>query len=118
MNERIKKVYEITVDISKLLEQDISSKNREEVIEDLNEKITERGKWMELLKPPYTKEEQTLGEEIYRLNISIEEEMQKLFSDLKQEMQHVQKQKKSQASYTNPYKSVQVSDGTYLDSKN
>ena len=48
----------------------------------------------------------------------IEKEMEKLFSDLKQEMKHVQKQKKSQASYTNPYKSVQVSDGTYLDSKN
>lgn len=118
MREELTKVHEVTIKIKELLNQRISSKNREAVIMELNERIAERGTWMEKLNPPYTDEEQTLGEQIYSMNIGIEREMEELFSALKLEMKAVQKQKKSQQSYANPYKAVQVSDGTYLDSKN
>ena len=73
---------------------------------------------MDQLNPPYTDEEKVLGEKIYSLNIGIESKMQQLFSDLKVEMKQVQKQKKTKESYTNPYKNVHTSDGTFMDSKN
>lgn len=118
MMKTLEKVYEITVELKELLDQDITSKNREETITRLNELIEARGKWMEQLKPPYGDEEKVLGEKIYTLNSIIQAKMQQLFTDLKLEMRQVQKQKKTKEFYTNPYKNVHVSDGTFLDSKN
>ena len=111
-------VYDVTVKLKELLEQAIPAKDREEVITELNALIAERGKWMDQLKPPYTDEEKELGEKIYSLNMGIESKMQQLFSDLKVEMKQVQKQKKTKESYTNPYRNVHTSDGTFMDSKN
>lgn len=118
MMNKLKSVYEITVELKELLDPVITAKNREEVITRLNELIAARGEWVEQISPPYSDEEKALGEEIYSLNTKIEAKMQLIFSDLKQEMRQAQQQKKSQESYTNPYKQVQVSDGTYMDSKN
>lgn len=118
MMDRLEKIYEITVKLKQLLEQEITSKNREAIIQQLNDLIAARGKWMEKIEAPYTNEEKALGEKIYALNIGIEREMQQLFSDLKLEMRQVQRQKKSKESYSNPYKHVQVADGTFLDRKN
>lgn len=118
MMSQLQKVYEITVELKELLDQDITSKNREQAIDRLNELIEARGKWMEQIQPPYSDEEKLLGEKIYSLNTTIQDKMQQLFKDLKLEMRQVQKQKKSKESYTNPYKSVHVSDGTFMDSRN
>ncbi len=117
MMEKLEKVYQLTVELEKLLADPISAKEREEVIQKLNDLIEERGKWMEEISPPYTEEERRLGEKIYKMNIGIEEKMQQLFSEIKMEMAQMKKQKKSQQSYTNPYKDLSVSDGTFLDRK-
>lgn len=116
--EVLKKVYELTRELTTLLEQPVTSKNRDEVIEQLNELIEERGKWMKQLSPPYSDEEMQLGNEIAKLNPQIQSKMQILFTDLKKEMKQMQQQKKSQQFYTNPYKNVSTSDGTFLDRKN
>ena len=118
MMSSLLKVYDVTIKLRELLEQDIPTKDREEVINQLNELIAERGKWMDKLIPPYTAEEKELGEKIYSLNMEIQSKMQQLFTDLKVEMKQVQKQKKTKESYTNPYKNVHTSDGTFMDSKN
>lgn len=118
MMNYLEKVYEITFELKELLDQDITPKNREEIINKLNQLIEARGKWMDQLQPPYTEAEKELGEKIYSLNIGIQNKMQQLFTDLKLEMRQVRKQKKTNESYTNPYKNVHVSDGTFMDSKN
>jgi len=118
MMTNLLKVYDVTIKLHELLKKATPSKDREEVINELNALIAERGKWMDQLNPPYTDEEKELGEKIYSLNIGIESKMQQLFSDLKVEMKQVQKQKKTKESYTNPYKNVHTSDGTFMDSKN
>ena len=116
--EALEKVYELTRELTILLEQPVTSKTRDNVIQQLNELIEERGKWMEQLSPPYSEEEMKLGNKIAKLNPKIQIKMEKLFTDLKIEMKQVQQQKKSQQSYTNPYKNVSTSDGTFLDRKN
>lgn len=118
MMDYLEKVYVITIELKELLDQNITPKNREEVINQLNQLIEARGKWMDQLQPPYTEAEKELGEEIYNLNTGIQNKMQQLFTDLKLEMRQVQKQKKTNESYTNPYRNVHVSDGTFMDSKN
>ncbi len=118
MMDCLEKVFEITIELKELLERHITSQNREEIINKLNQLIEARGKWMEQLQPPYTAAEKELGEKIYSLNIEIQNKMQQLFTDLKLEMRQVQKQKKTNQSYTNPYRNVHVSDGTFMDSKN
>lgn len=118
MMANLNKVYEITLELKQLLvDKPVSSKERETVIEKLNELIEDRGKWMEQLSPPYTEEEKQLGEQIYQMNIGVQENMERIFADLKLEMKQVQKQKKTQQSYSNPYKHVSFSDGTFLDRK-
>ncbi|MBN6206869.1 hypothetical protein JYK21_10395 [Ralstonia pickettii] len=118
MMDYLEKVYEITIELKELLDQNITTKNREEVINKLNQLIETRGKWMDQLQPPYTEAEKELGEKIYALNTGIQNKMQQLFTDLKLEMRQVQKQKKTNVSYTNPYRNVHISDGTFMDSKN
>lgn len=116
--EVLEKVYELTKELTTLLEQPVTSKNRDDVMQQLNELIEERGKWMEQLSPPYSDEEMKLGNEIAKLNPKIQMKMQNLFTDLKTEMKQMQQQKKSQQFYTNPYKNVSTLDGTFLDRKN
>ncbi|MCM3740220.1 flagellar protein FliT [Oceanobacillus luteolus] len=117
MIDDLKKVHELTLQLQKLLEDPISSGEREVVIEQLNELIEERGKYMEHISPPYTDEEKHLGERIFRMNVDIQAKMQHIFSDLKLEMKRMKKQKKTQQSYINPYKNVSSSDGSFLDKK-
>jgi flagellar protein FliT len=115
--DALQEVYKITLEMKDLLEPPITSQTRESIIEELNRMIEERGRWMEQISPPYTEEEREFGERIYKLNIGIEEKMHQLFGELKIEMKQIQKQKKSQQTYSNPYKQVAVSDGTFLDKK-
>ncbi|WP_067727100.1 flagellar protein FliT [Oceanobacillus damuensis] len=114
---RAEPIYEITMKIRELLNQPITPQSRESVIEQLNGLVSDRGKLMDSLTPPYTEDEKRIGSKLVQFNDEIQNRMQILFADLKMEMKQVKKQKKSNQSYTNPYKSVQVMDGMFMDSK-
>lgn len=115
--DRIQQVYEVTNKIKTLLDQNITAKSRESVIEELNDLIEKRGNYMEKLTPPYTEEEKEIGKELVMMNNHIQKKMHLLFAELKLEMKQVKKQKKSNQSYTNPYKNVHTMDGMFMDSK-
>jgi len=114
---RVEKIYELTLQLDELLSQEITSKNRESIIEQLNDGLKKRGKYMEQLTPPYTDEEKGLGSKLIPLNEKIEKQMQEIFQGLKKEMKQLNKQKKSNQSYVNPYQHVQTMDGMFLDKK-
>lgn len=114
---RLKPVMDVTKSMQQLLEQEITNKNRETVIEELQQKIEERGLLLQKLTEPYTEEEETLGTEIVKLNQQIETKMNTLFHHLKMEMKQMKKKKKSNNSYINPYQHVQSSDGIFMDNK-
>lgn len=116
--ERVQKIYEKTEQLHQLLKQEITSQNRESLIVEVTKLIDERGQYMEGLTPPYTEEEQQIGQALIPMNREIEQRMNKLFNHLKSEMKQVQRQKKSNAQYKNPYKSVDTADGMFMDSKN
>ncbi|MFD1038876.1 flagellar protein FliT [Virgibacillus byunsanensis] len=114
---RLSRLYNITVQLDKILNQTISSKNREEIITTVNQLIEQRGDYLNQVTPPLTADEKIIGKEVVVLNEKIEEQMNDLFDSLKQEMKQMKKQKKSNQSYINPYKSVQAMDGMFLDNK-
>jgi flagellar protein FliT len=114
---RVQTVYELTVNLQEWLNQEISEKNRAEIIEKINALVEKREEYIDALKPPYTMEEKELGKKIIPLNTEIQTKMQQLFDDLKLEMKNIRKQKKSNQSYVNPYASVQNTDGMFMDSK-
>lgn len=114
---RLKVLHEVTLQLKEVLDQDITTKNREQTIEQVNQLVEERGKYMDELIPPYTEAEKQLGHDLIFLNGEIEKKMHVLFDDLKTEMKQVKKRKKSNRTYTNPYENVKTMDGMYMDSK-
>ena len=116
--KRVQEIYEKTEQLQQLLNQEITSQNREQVIGDVTKLIEERGQCMEGLTPPYTDEEQQIGQALIPMNREVEQKMNELFNHLKSEMKQVQRQKKSNAQYKNPYQSVDTADGMFMDSKN
>ncbi|WP_106496672.1 flagellar protein FliT [Lentibacillus sp. Marseille-P4043] len=114
---RLKPLFQVTLELEEILSRDISAKNREAIIVDVNRLIEKRGDLLQELTPPFTDEENQIGEKLVTMNNTIQENMTSLFADLKQEMKQVKKQKRSNKTYTNPYKNVQTIDGMFMDKK-
>ncbi|WP_036575102.1 flagellar protein FliT [Oceanobacillus picturae] len=115
---RLKPVYDATIRLEKVLSQETTAKNREEIIEQVNQLVELRGEQMENIVAPFSVEEKKLGQIVVEKNRTIEGKMENLFRDLKLEMKQVKKQKKSNRTYTNPYEKVRARDGRFMDSRN
>jgi flagellar protein FliT len=114
---RVQKIYDITLQLEKLLNQDISPQNRDQLIVRVNQLIAARGKHMETLPVSYTEREKTLGRNIILRNNRIEQKMKVLFAALKNEMKLIKKRKQTNRNYINPYEHIETIDGMFLDSK-
>ena len=114
---RVRPVFEITEKIEKILKDEITSNNRQSVIEEINSLLIEREKYMENISEPYTNEELELGKKLLPINQHIQQEMNLLFTELKVEMKQMKKQKNSNRKYTNPYENVQTVDGMFMDKR-
>ena len=114
---RLDKLYDMTVNLKAVLDQDITPENRDEIIIKVHELLDQRASEIRKRITPYTKEEKQLGHKIVLLNDVIETQMDKHFEDLRQEMKQTKKQKKLNRSYINPYGKITSTDGMYVDSK-
>ncbi len=110
-------IYDVTNKIENILNQTITTKNRESIITVVTKLIEERGRMMKKLTPPFSEQEKLLGKKVVELNVQIENKMETLFESLKQDIRKVNKQKESNRSYINPYGNIKSTDGMYLDSK-
>lgn len=116
MNQ-LNELYQTTIELKAVLEREITSEKRKEIIEEINKLVEQRRAEMSEITAPYTEYEKQLGQDIVLLNTTIEKEMNQLFEDLKQEMRQVKKQKDTNRSYINPYGKMTSTDGVYVDSK-
>ncbi|HLR52080.1 MAG TPA: flagellar protein FliT [Candidatus Avamphibacillus sp.] len=114
---RLEKLYKVTKQMEKVVNQEITAENREQVIQTINQLVEQRGMYMKDIIPPYTEAEKAMGEKLIILNKQIQEQLDLLFENLKKEMRQVKKQKKSNQSYINPYQKVQTMDGMFMDQK-
>lgn len=114
---RLEKLYQLTKQLMEVFDQEITSKNRDVIIKEIDQLIEQRGRYLKEVTPPYSKIETITGKEIVHMNKKIEKEMNVLFNGLKKEMQQIKKQKRSNQSYVDPYKNLQTIDGMFMDSK-
>ncbi|WP_404454287.1 flagellar protein FliT [Virgibacillus necropolis] len=114
---RLKALFEITKELEGVLNQPITSTNREAIIEQINLLIEKRGSLMDDVIPPFSEEEKMIGKKLVIMNEAIQSKMVEVLNVLKVEMKQLKKQKKSNHNYINPYKDVRTMDGMFMDSK-
>lgn len=114
---KLETLYNVTKELEDVVNQSITSKNRESVIEQMNLLIEKRGILMENVKPPFTEEEKLMGKKLVTMNETVQSKMGEVLHLLKIEMKQLKKQKKSNQNYVNPYKDVRTLDGMFMDSK-
>jgi len=112
----LEQVYEITLQILRLLEEN-NNRNRNEIIERIDELIGDREHLIKKIHPPYTEKEYQLGQKIVALNEQIKTKMEYLFEDVKSDLKRLNQQKELNRSYINPYGPIKTTDGMYLDRK-
>lgn len=117
VRKELKDFFLITEKLYNLLQEEITVKNRAEIIEKIDLHLEEREQIINKIVPPYTEEEKAKGKEIIKKNKVIDKRINEIFQQLKKEMQQTKQRKRSNESYENPYKSVQVMDGMFLDQK-
>lgn len=114
---RMEALYDVTVELNRLLEQPMEVKDREKLIEQTEALISKRELILQDVKEPYTDEERVIGRKLIPLEKNIQQKVKLLFMNLKNEMRSVKKQKSSNQKYINPYKNASNFDGTFLDKK-
>lgn len=114
---RLNELYEVTKELDNLLSNKATINNRQEVIDKVNHLVEKRSSYLSNLTPPYTKEEEQIGEKLIIMNNRIQKELDILFESLKTEMKQVKQQKKSAHSYITPYNKLGATDGVYMDTK-
>ncbi|SDC58348.1 flagellar protein FliT [Pelagirhabdus alkalitolerans] len=107
----------ITDSLENLVNKPVSSKDRDIVIEQIQDKLTQRQKVIDQLKTPQTDDDKKLGQDILKKDRVIQEKVQELLLDVKKDMNKHKKHKNTSTKYLNPYQHVSVKDGSYWDKK-
>jgi len=107
----------VTETMEKITHEKTVNKDREKVIKELNILLEKREKLMQNIEAPYSEEEHNLGKEIVKKNKVIDRRIKEIFNELKNEIKQFNAYKSRNNLYENPYHSVQVMDGMFLDQK-
>lgn len=93
--------------------------NRENFIQEINQKLDQRGKIIDALRQEgFTFDSQNkIHATLLELDKGIRERLNLVMEVVKHDMRDLQNAKKNEKQYANPYASVQVMDGMYYDKK-
>ncbi|WP_366247600.1 flagellar protein FliT [Terribacillus aidingensis] len=114
---RVQALYDTTAQLDTLVSQPVTAENREEVVQSLTALLEVRSGQLEELKPPFSTEENLLGKELLPMNERISKQVQNIFDQLKTDIRTIKKQKQSGKKYINPYGSMHMLDGRFLDKR-
>ncbi|SEO52325.1 flagellar protein FliT [Amphibacillus marinus] len=112
------KLTNVTDQLTQLLNQMVTSQNRDEVMESVQALIEQRELLFRELVPPFSAEDMELGEQLFQKDQAIQLRLSHLFLELKNEMKSTQKQKSSNKQYLDPYRQLSTNYGSYWDKKN
>lgn len=113
----LKAYIKITDVLLERLQRTQLHKERERLIEEITALIEERETLTLDITPPFSEEEERLGQHAIALDKQLKEELQLLFQAIKKDMRIAKQQQRSNKSYLNPYQHVANYDGKFLDSK-
>jgi flagellar protein FliT len=89
---------------------------RDEWIKKLLDLLNEREHVLKNLKPPFTPEEETLGQTIMKWNDVIQQALKGIQAEIKQSIRMIHNKKQNMRKYINPYASLPM-DGVFYDKR-
>lgn len=95
----------------------IPVEDEDERIAEIEQLLAEREAVLLDIKPPFSQEEQQLGQEMVQWNKSIDAYLKKVKYDIQRNITGLTKKKDSVEKYVNPYSSV-LPDGMFYDKRN
>jgi flagellar protein FliT len=108
--------YDLTNDLLQLV-QSFNEENRDDVINQIEELLEKRQDILQQIKPPFSNEENALGQEIVKMNRTLDTKLILISNEVQRDMNGLNKKKVSAKKYTNPYESVNF-DGMFYDKRN
>ncbi|MDC3416135.1 flagellar protein FliT [Aquibacillus salsiterrae] len=114
---RLLALHETTVQLQRILSKEVVEGERDATLEQINVLLDEREQQLNIVQPPFSEDEQEVGEKLLPINQDIQVKMDELFSQIKQDVKSIKTQKRSNQTYTNPYQSLSNYDGMFLDHK-
>jgi flagellar protein FliT len=110
-------LYQVTEALYREVQKQESKENREEQIERIVKLLDERQSLMDKLQPPFSEEENELGQQLVQLNKVIDAQLQKIFAEIKMDIKDLKVKKAKSTKYSNPYESIST-DGMFFDKRN
>lgn len=108
--------YELTKKLIDLL-KNVNEENRDEVIANVEDMLEQREMILQQLNPPFSNEEQQMGEQLIKQQAELDQLLQALKSQIQKDMNGLNKKKASVHKYVNPYEALQ-NDGAFYDKRN
>lgn len=120
MNNHTQDLLQSSAKLYELLAKNPTSEEREQHIEEINQRLNERGTIIDAFRQqgfqmdPSNKTHLLLAE----LDKGIRQRLELVLNGIKQDIKDIQNAKKNEKQYMNPYSSVRTMDGKYYDKKN
>lgn len=111
----VKECYDLTRNLLQAV-QSVTTENRDETIETVEELLERREKLLSSIKPPFSNEDRRLGQELVSMNREIDVKLSLIQSHIQRDINGLNKKKTSMKKYTNPYESVNF-DGMFYDKR-
>lgn len=89
---------------------------RDDLIKKVEQFLDQRELLVQSIKPPFTKEDQLLGDRLILLSKQLDVQLINIKKDIQKDINGMNKKKKSMNQYTNPYANLQ-SDGFFYDKR-
>lgn len=113
----VKQFYDVTVRLIELLEKN-DQIERDEKLQQIEELLDTREKSLQMIRPPFSREEEELAKKAFTLNEHLVELMEKDKVLIEKDINRLKKRRKTSKIYINPYASLQGIEGAYYDKKN
>ncbi|MFC5557614.1 flagellar protein FliT [Ureibacillus thermophilus] len=112
-------LLQVSAKLYKLLESVPNGDVRDKFIQDIDQLLDERGKFIELLVQKKIRLDIQNKDHLLlkKLDEGIKNRLENVMQVVKQDLKNLQKTKKHEKQYMNPYASIQVMDGMYYDKK-
>lgn len=113
--EEIQAFYEATNQLLELLQEE--KMNRDIRIEKIQHLLDQREDLLKKFQPPFSQQEQEIGDHLVELNQKVEQLLQKQKLEIQQDLKKLHIQRETNHKYTNPYESLSI-DGVFYDKRN
>ncbi len=109
-------VYSLTKQLYELVQHLPNSEERDSYIERVEGLLEQRQQLLPQIQPPFSEEEQRLGQEIVRMNQVIDGQLKKRKEEVSVDIRKLKQKQQKTNKYANPYENLSF-DGTFYDKR-